>query len=825
MKKQGTLPFIILLLVMVASIVGFAYFGYPILDSGKSDIISTLLAVITMSIFVVSLSIIISLVINNKQRKVENSLKQRLAMWNSISYKVKKAGEIAFNNLPIGIMIISSKRKVLWSNDEAKKIFQSALEEMDIKNICKELDVNIKKQNHEFNVKIYDEIYRVELCGDNNIVYLTKVTDYINLQDQYQDRTTALGFINIDNFEEGLSEFDVQERAEYSGKIIGMIARWFEKYGAYVRAFTDNRYLLIMDRSQLEKMMATSFPLLDDIKQILHNGRSLRITLSIGIRCCDKPNKDVSEEAIELLDLTLNRGGDQVAVKIDDEMKFFGGKQEALPKDNKIDVRIKSEELQDLFLSSSSIFVMSHVNTDTDGFGASFALYKMAKALGKEVYIVSDKVDATVTKVLENINKEYVDLKNRIITPKKAISLADDNSLLMIVDFQTIYQSPDNDSSLGAPNEKIIKKIKNIAIIDHHRRGSGAIENPKFYYSKTYASSSVEIVLELLEFWDKEVEFTPVEATWLLLGIIVDTNNFIYRTNAKTFEVSSILKRFGADMTEAQRYLKESITEIKNRNNFTENLTFYKDIVAISFSKDNKRYQREEIAKISDSMLSIENVELGITIAYLAEGVVGVSARSLGLVNAQAIMERLGGGGHLTGAAAQVKNSTIDQVYKNLLKILDEVISTEKKIKVIFQKDLRGRGKKYDIKEFGFEEAKKLIEDNYAIAASSENIKMLEDKKNAEQLQREKELNELKEQKEILESEAVKFPAKSSNGILKTPLVDKHIVDIIKKEFNLDIDIRKIELVEAIKSLGSFTIPISLDKEVTANLVLHVTEE
>ena len=779
MKKRGILPIIILLIVMIVSLLGFCYFGYPLLNANKSDIISSLLAVITVSVFVVSLSILIGLLINNKQRKIENSLKQRLSMWNTISYKVKKAGEIAFNNLPIGIMIINNKRKVLWSNEEAKAIFQSSLEEMDLKNISKELNDNIKKDNKDFNVKIYDEIYKVELAGDNNIVYLVKVTDYINLQNQYQDRTTALGYINIDNFEEGLSEFDVQERAEYSGKIIGMIARWFEKYGAYVRAFTDNRYLLIMDRSQLDQMMATSFPLLDDIKQILHNGRSLRITLSIGIRCCDKPIKDVSEEALELLDLTLNRGGDQVAVKIDEELTFFGGKQEALPKDNKIDVRIKSEELQDLFLSSSSIFVMSHVNTDTDGFGASFALYKMAKALDKDVYIVSDKVDATVTKVLENINKEYIDLKNRIITPKKAISLADENSLLMIVDFQTIYQSPDNDASLGAPNEKIIKKIKNIAIIDHHRRGAGAIEDAKFYYSKTYASSSVEIVIELLEFWDVEVEFTPVEATWLLLGIIVDTNNFIYRTNAKTFEVSSILKKFGADMTEAQRYLKESITEIKQRNMFTENTTFYKDIVAISCSKDNKRYQRDEIAKISDSMLSIENIELGITIAYLSENLVGVSARSLGLVNAQAIMEKLGGGGHLTGAAAQVKNATIDQVYKNILKILDEVIDTEKRIKVIFQKDLKGRGKKYDIKEFVFDEAKKLIEDNYAIVASSENIRMLEDKKNAEQLQREKELKELKNQKSIIEENAIKYPAKSTNGILKSPIVDKDIVDII----------------------------------------------
>ena len=158
--------------------------------------------------------------------------------------------------------------------------------------------------------------------------------------------------------------------------------------------------------------------------------------------------------------------------------------------------------------------------------------------------------------------------------------------------------------------------------------------------------------------------------------------------------------------------------------------------------------------------------------------------------------------------------------------MLNEWITAQvQRIKVIFQKDLKGRGKKYDIKEFGFDEAKKLIEDNYAIVASSENIKMLEDKKNAEQLQREKELKELKNQKSIIEENAIKYPAKSANGILKSPIVDKDIVDIIAQELNLKIDVRKVELVEAIKSLGSFTIQISLDKEVTANLVLHVTEE
>ncbi len=824
MKNRGKLTYVFLALVMIASLVAFCYFALPLIETARADLPSIILLVLSISIAVVSLALIIGIAINNHQRTIEVSLKNRLSMWNSISYKVKKAGEIAFNNLPIGIIIISSKKKILWSNNEAKDIFKSPLENIDLKNISKELDIELNDKE-EFIITIYGEIYQIKYVKENNIIYLTKQTDFVNLQTLYDNRICTLGYINIDNFEEALSEFDVQERAEYSGKIIGMIAKWFEKYGAYVRAFTDNRYLLIMDKEQLDAMMATSFPLLDDIKTIMHNGRALRITLSIGICCADKPIMEVSEEALDLLDLSLNRGGDQVAVKVNDKTTFYGAKQEAIPKDNKVDIRIKSEELQDLFISSSNIFVMAHKNTDTDGFGASLGLYKMAKALGKEAYIVQDTVDATVAKIVENIHSEYVELKNDIITPKKAISLSNDKSLLMIVDFQTIYQSPDNGTELGSPNERIIKRFKNIAIIDHHRKGAGAIENSKFYYSKTYSSSSVEIILELLEFWKKPVDFSPVEATWLLLGIIVDTNNFIYRANAKTFEVSSILKRFGADMTVAQRYLKEDIEEIRNRNMFTNNIRFYKDIVAISCANDNKKYERAEIAKISDGMLDIENVELGITIAYLEDNLVGLSARSLGLVNAQTIMEKLGGGGHLNNAAAQVKNSTIEQVYERLIEVIDSAIEESKSQKVVFLKDIRGRGKKFEIKDLDNELATRLLEDGSVIIASPENIKTVENIKNKDEIEEEKKINDLLKIKELLESKPLRFSTKVEDGEVKDAVTDKQIKELIYKEFDIKIDNKKLEMAEPIKGLGTFVIPVSFDKGVTANVTLYITEE
>ena len=824
MKNKGNFRYVLLVLIMIASLVSFVYFALPFVETSRANLTSIVLAILSIIVAVVSLALIIGIAINNRQRTIEVSLKNRLSMWNSISYKVKKAGEVAFNNLPIGIVIISPKRKILWSNNEAKSLFRSSLENIDLKNISEELERELKDKD-EFIITIYGEIYLVKFVRENNIIYLTKQTDFVNLQTLYQNRICTLGYINIDNFEEALSEFDVQERAEYSGKIIGMIAKWFEKYGAYVRAFTDNRYLLIMDRSQLETMMATSFPLLDDIKTIMHNGRALRVTLSIGICCADKPIMEVSEEALDLLDLSLNRGGDQVAVKVDNETTFYGAKQEAIPKDNKVDIRIKSEELQDLFLQSSNIFVIAHKNTDTDGFGASLGLYKMAKALGKEAYIVQDTVDATVTKIMENIHSEYVELKNDIISPKKAISLSNDKSLLMIVDFQTVYQSPDNGAELGAPNERIVKKFKNIAIIDHHRKGAGAIENYKFYYSKTYASSSVEIILELLEFWKKPVDFSPVEATWLLLGIIVDTNNFIYRANAKTFEVSSILKKYGADMTVAQRYLKEGIEEIRNRNMFTNNIRFYKEIVAISCANDNKKYERAEIAKISDGMLDIENVELGITIAYLEENLVGLSARSLGLVNAQTIMEKLGGGGHLNNAAAQVKNATIEEVYERLIKVIDDAIEESKTQKVVFLKDIRGRGKKFEIKEFDNELATRLIEDGAVVVASPENIKMVENLKNKDEIEEQNKLNEILKLKEILESKPLSISTKVENGEVKNAVTDKQIKELIYKEFDIKIDNKKLEMAEPIKGLGTFTIPVSFDKGVTANVTLYITEE
>lgn len=754
-----------------------------------------------------------------KQLKHEKLLEARLGLWNSISYKVKKAGEKAFSELPIGILVINNRFDILWANNQAKRIFMSPLEKMNLSNIEKELVESLELGIEDFNIDIYGQIYQIDYLKQYNVIYLSDITEIINLKNQYLNRTTSVGYINIDNLEEALTDFDVQERAEYMGKIIGIIAKWAENFGIYVRAYSENRYLILMDYAQLTDLMKSNFAILDDIKTIFRSNRLIRITLSMGISCLDQNIVDVSKDALMQLELALNRGGDQAIININDKQFFFGAKTDATPKDSKVEVRVKSEELQELIRSSSNVMVMGHSKIDADGFGATLGIYKLAKSMDKTAYMILDSksMDPTVERIYETIVTEYVGLLDDIISPNKALRLIDSNTLLVVVDCQ---------SEGLVIDAKVLKKASKVGVIDHHRKGHGAIKNPDFYYSQPSASSSVELVVELLQFYPKEIDYDALEATWMLLGIIVDTNNFIYRASEKTFNVAAILKKHGADMMLIKKYLKEDITEKIARNEFIDNIEIYKDRVGISASPSKIIYERSTLAKISDEIITITGLTVGITIGYIDHNLVGISARSLGDVNVQMLMERIGGGGHLNNAAAQIVDKDIPTIIKEIKYHIDDYLEKEDNMKVILVKEVKGRGKRGDVIDLQPGFANHLIRTGQAVIASNENIKMIELEKRQMEIQAEKHLQEMKELKKTIEATPIKIAVRVGNeGKLFGTVSMKQVVDTFAKETGITLDKRKINFVDNITSLGTFDIPIQLHKEVVATIRIFVIEK
>lgn len=827
MEKRRTVFIILLSFIILAS----AYFSISVLIQLN---IENYLQYIPIIIFIISLAFLISIAINIKNARASFTLQNRLKMWNSITYKVKKAGETAFNKLPIGIIVVDSDSKIVWSNQNARTIFMSPLEHIYLKELSSslyaQLEENLKEVPREnieedkkitFNTDIYGKIYYIEYLVKYNVMYLTDITNYELLQTKYYNRIEVLGYINVDNLEESLQEFDVQTKAEYEGKIIGAIAKWAIENGVFVRALTSTRYLLITDQEHLEKLIKSNFTILDDVK-VLFNSRVVRVTLSMGIACNDVNVNELSDEAQAQLELALSRGGDQVVVKKNSEILFFGAKTDPIVKESKVEIRVKSEELTNLMLNSSNVFVLGHKNIDADGFAATIAIYRWAKKLGKNAYIIYDpkSIDSTVEKIFKTIKKEYISFMEAFITYDKMKGLSNKESLLMLVDFQTIYQAIDN---------RIFNHFEKIGIIDHHRKGAGSIEHPKFYYSQASASSSVELIFELMSFLKEPVEFSELEATWMLLGIVVDTNNFVYRATSTTFDVASTLKKYGADMNEVKAYLKEDLDEKIARQNAISTTEIYETNnkkIAIAHTDGDKIVERATLAKISDELISISEIELAVTIGRIDENQIGLSARSLGKINCQIIMEKMGGGGHLNNAAAQRKNETIEETIAILKGKLDEYLSEEENMKVILIKDLKGKGKKGDIIEVAAGYGNNLIRNDNAIVASPENLKAIENEKHQAAIREAELVQEMNELKIKIENTIVKIPVKvGKDGKLFGSVSSKQIIDAISLQLNIKLDKRKLELENPISVLGSYDIPIQLHKDIVAKIKLFVVEE
>ena len=822
-KKRSGFLVVILIIVILVSLIAIILLPSALFEVNLPEDWVQLLIYIPIITLLLSLSILIAHPMNRRHQKKISALENRLSMWNTISYRVKKAGETAFNRLPIGIIVIDNDYKVVWANNHARNIFMAPLQNTNLRELNLPVyDQMISTQpdengNINFVVNLYGGIYKVEYSPQFDTLYFANITEHENLRIKYNNRVTAIGYINVDNLDETLSEFYVSERTKYQGEIINAIQSWADSFGVYVKAYSDSKYMILMDKEQLGAVVKDNFTILDNIKTLFTTSRIVRITLTIGIACADVSINDLAEEAQQQLDMALNRGGDQAVVKIDDKYLYFGAKTDPVQKESRVGIRNKSEELQALIKQSSTVYAIGHRNLDADGFAATLAIYRLAKSMDKEAYIILDQnsMDSTVHRIYDTIKREYVSLTNDIISPSK-VSKVDRNSLLMIVDCQTEQQLADS---------KFIKKFDRVGVIDHHRKGAGGVQNLKYYYTSPSASSSVELISGLFEFCEKPLDFNELEATILLLGVVVDTNNFVYRTSATTFEIASKLQKYGADMNIVKTYLKEDYNDKLVRNKFINNMELYRDRVAIAFSEESGPHERATLAKVSDELISISGVELGITVGYIGEKEVGLSARSLGNINCQMIMERMGGGGHLNNAAAQRKNQTVKEVISILKEKLDSYLEEDGTMKVILIKENKKFGKKNDIIEVAPGHGQFLIKNGIAIIASPENVKALEKQQAEENDARNKEIQLHLEEKEKIESKQLQLKVRVGvDGKLFGSITSKQIAEAIEEQFGVKVEKRKIEVDSSINAVGEHTVKVQLHQTVVAKVVVYVTE-
>ncbi len=824
MKNKSSLSITFLFLALIfasAGIILLFYFGG---EAAFYDVPFYILAGVDVLLIIA----IIIAIGNYRNNKYIQTLENRLSLWNTISYKVKGAGETAFNNFPTGVVVLDNAYNIKWSNPTAQGILISSLKDRSLKEIAngKLYEFIIENENNSENVIIsqiglFQKTYLIQFIKDLRIIYLRDITEMVTLEKKYIDRTLAFGYINVDNLEAALSDLDVQGKSDYQGKIMNSIVKWAENFGAIVRAYSDSKLMLMTDHEHLKLMMENDFTILDDVKLLLKTTRAVYVTLSMGIVCEDLPIYKLTKEAEAQLELAFNRGGDQAIVKIDGKTTFYGAKTEPARRESKTEIRFEYQKMEAIMKAANTIFCMGHKFQDADSFASTIAMYNLAVGLGKQVYIIIDEssIDATVKRVYEDVKRYHHTLHRLFISPEKAMELANDRSLLIVVDCQAEDQL--------FIDKKQLLKFKHIGVIDHHRKNdSGTINNPDFYVSEPGASSCVEVIFSLLEFSEVELSISDNEATWMLLGMVVDTNNFVYRSTEVTFEIASKLAKMQANMGKVKEYLKEKKEEKLFRNRLITDVEVYRDNVAIAVQSDMVEVEKQALAKVSDELLSIEGFILSVTCGYLKGGKIGLSARSLGQVNCQVLMEKLGGGGHLTAAATQIAKEKMPEVIKKLKLAINEVLKIEKKVKVIFTVDVKGKGLKGEIVEFEAAQANLLIENNQAIPASTENIRLLEQEKREAQEAAAQEIKGLYAIKKQIESKPINIPVEiDQHGRIMDVVNTKVIANYLKKIINQKVDYRKIIFNSNVVALGEYEAELQLNKDIFATVIIYIVEK
>jgi cyclic-di-AMP phosphodiesterase len=586
----------------------------------------------------------------------------------TLSFRMKKVGEEAFFELPIGILLINDQYKIEWANPFVTNMLDvESLIGEDMFILSDGMYSLIKpEEKMEITITVRDRKYRVFFKREEKLLYFFDVTEQVEIETQYFADRTVLGILFIDNYDEITSTMDDQSRSMANSLVTSIINDWAAREGIFVKRVASDRFIAVLNESILNKLENDKFSILDDVREKTANS-NLSLTLSIGVGVDSNSLIELGQLAQSSLDLVLGRGGDQVAIKqANGKIRFYGGKTNPVEKRTRVRARVISHALRDLIQGSDKVFVMGHSHPDMDSIGAAIGVRKMAAMNNVEGNIVVnfDQLNGSVSRLMDEL-KERSNFYESFISVEEALSQITANSLLVIVDTHKPSLVID---------ERLFSRVDKVVVIDHHRRGEEFVKNPTLVYMEPYASSTAELVTELLEYQPKNDKLTMHESTALLAGIIVDTKSFTLRTGARTFEAASYLRTNGADTTLVHRLLKEDVDTYVERSKIVQTLKFIRPGIAVATGDVQKRYDAVLIAQTADIILSLKDVSASFVIAYRPDGLVGISARSLGEINVQIVMEKLGGGGHLTNAATQIEGHSIDEVKERLAIAVQEVL-------------------------------------------------------------------------------------------------------------------------------------------------------
>ena len=616
------------------------------------------------SVIIYGLIVIYAYWTNNKgQEELSEHIK-------NLTFSLDKVAKIALVNSPFPLVIAETNGNLIFRNTKFNEEFAN----VDINNYLKDIldDVKAEIKNNEKKEKITDEIqidkktYKIygeymPLKDEYVItIYFVDNTKLVNLEKNINDKDLYIGLIMIDNYDDIVQRINDEDKPQIMAKVEKNIYDWASNFSGLVLKAERDSFVCIFERKDVKDIEDKKFEILDSIKEDFETEK-MQFTLSIAMSNEGKSNYEKYKSAQAALDIVLGRGGDQAVVREDEKYQFFGGRTQEVEKRTKVKARIVAHALEELILESKDVIIMGHSNSDIDCIGSGIGIYKLAKTLGKEAFIVNETYGTSLENFIQVLKNEE-DYKEAIIDKNEALSKISQDTLLIIVDThkKTYVEVPE-----------LLDKTQKVVVIDHHRRSTDYIENATLTFQEVYASSAAELVTEIIEYAEANIELTEFEAEALYAGIMMDTKAFTFKTGVRTFEAAAYLRKSGVDIIKVKKWFQSDLKTYNKISSIVNKAETIFETIAISIYDEEDKDANIVCAKAADELLTINNITASFVIGRLDDKVC-ISGRSIGDINVQLILEKLGGGGHITLAGAQVEGMNVQEVKKELIEKINE---------------------------------------------------------------------------------------------------------------------------------------------------------
>ena len=579
---------------------------------------------------------------NNKRRiELSNQIKD-------ISLTIDNAAKSTLINSPFPLIVVETDGNVIWKSSKFIKEFANLDINTYLNNIVKELKLELENSSEENKKELKELIRKQELIGEKtyNIVgeyvktkekeneymlslYFIDETENIEILNKYNNSQICVGIIMIDNYEEIMQRVSAEDRPILTAKIEKSLYDWASEFKGLIVKSDRDTFMAILEEEYLKKLENEKFTILDKIKEISIPGK-IQSTLSIAISNEGDSNYKKYKSAQATIDIALGRGGDQAIIRKAGKYTFFGGRTQELEKRTKVKARIVAHALEELMLEAKNIIIMGHSNSDIDAMGSAFGIYRIAKTINKDAYIINETTGTGLDSFIEAV-KENEEYKEIIIGKDKALEYITPETLLVVVDtHKTSY--------VEVP--ELLDKTNKIVIIDHHRRSTDFIENAILTFHEVYASSACELVTELIEYSEEDIKLSTLETEGLYAGIMMDTKNFTFKTGVRTFEAAAFLRKCGIDIIKIKKWFQSDLETYNKISEIVNRTEIIKGTIGISTYNENDKNANIVCAKAADELLTISDITASFVIGNLGDKVC-ISGRSIGDINVQVILEKL----------------------------------------------------------------------------------------------------------------------------------------------------------------------------------------